>query len=323
MPSARAPSFTSIVAAWRLIVCHSSLRGSDELHRPARLARQRGRDRLGAEEGLRAERAAHRRADDPDPLLRDLEDPREVLAQVERRLRPGPDLEPVAVPAGDGRVRLHVRVVGGRGAERLLDDDVRLGEARVDVAVADRERVADVRARLRAKREVRGRAAGDRVLLVDERRAGLRGLDRVEDGGQLLVVDLDERGCLLGLALGLCGDGCDGIADEAGAVDREHGRVLDLAAVPAQPAHVVGRERDDAVGHGDGEDAGVRVERADDARVQHPGQLDVLGVAGGARDPRVGHAASSSSARRTSTAITRRRYSDEPAKSEIGSIAAA
>ena len=59
-----------------------------------------GGDRLGADEGLGAEGAAHRGCDDTDVLGGEAEDAGQVLAHVERRLGAGDDLEPPARPTG-------------------------------------------------------------------------------------------------------------------------------------------------------------------------------------------------------------------------------
>ena len=87
-----------------------------------------GGDRLGADERLGAERAAHRRCDDTDVLGGEAEDAGEVLAHVERGLGAGDDLESAVDPLGVGGVRLHRDVRGGRGVEDLVDDDVGVGE---------------------------------------------------------------------------------------------------------------------------------------------------------------------------------------------------
>src|SRR2546425_2604625 len=89
------------------------------LHRPARLVRERRDDRLEPDERLAPERAAHLLADDADVLRVQTEDAREVGADVERRLRPRPDLEPPVLPASGRRVRLHVCVLRGGGAVGL------------------------------------------------------------------------------------------------------------------------------------------------------------------------------------------------------------
>ena len=67
--------------------------------------------------------------------------------------------------------------------------------------------------------------------------------------------------------------------------------------------------------------ARVRVRRAHERGVQHPGPLDLDRVAqiGG----HAGVHATSSTARRTSAAITRRRYLAEPRESDSGSIRSA
>ncbi len=279
------------------------------LHRPPRLARERGDDRLEPDERLRAERAAHRRADDSHRLLRQVEDARELVAEVERRLRARPDLQPVARPARDRRVRLHHRVLRSGDPEGAIDHGIARAPQLLRVAaVADPEAVADVRTRLRAHVEVRRVVLGDSRGLVHEPRFRLRRLDRVVARRQLLVVDLDRVERLGRLGSRRRSDRRDRIARVESAVDRQHRRILDLRPVAAVASDVVARD-DDARYRGsvDRPDPRVRVRRAEDARVEHPLELDVLRVRDAAADPCVDHAASSSSARRTSTAITRLR----------------
>ena len=211
-------------------------------------------------------------------------------------------------------MRLHMCVLRTGRPEGLLDDHVGLGEAGFDVAVAEAETVADVRPLQRPDPEVGGIVLGDVVAVMDERSVQVARPDRVEHGVELLVVDLDQRERLVRLPQRLGGDGGDGIAREAGPVAREHGLILDLGAVHPQVGDVAGRECDDSRRERrsvDAPDPGVCVGRAQDARLEHPFELHVLGVADGSRDPGVRHAAPartrSSSARRTSTRITRRR----------------
>ena len=146
-----------------------------------------GGDRLGADEGLGAEGAPHRRDDDPDVLRGDAEDAGQVLAHVERRLGAGDHLEPTADPLGVGRVRLHRHVRRRRGVEDLVDDHLRVvervGERLVGIVQVgddadllatpqargpDAEPVADVRAVLRSHVEVGRVGLGGVVPLVDE-----------------------------------------------------------------------------------------------------------------------------------------------------------
>ena len=210
---------------------------------------------------------------------------------------------------------------GARRAERARDDDVGGGEAFVAVAVADPEAVADVAAGHRAD------ADRDRLLRrlggvgVQQRRAGGDGRDGIEHRGQLLVGDVDRAGGgarRRGRRTGHRGDDVARVARHIG----EHALVARLAPVRAQIGDVLGQQRDAVVrerGGVDAEHAGVRMRGAHERRVQHARALDVNRVALRAGDAGVDHA-SSSSARRTSTAVTRRRYAAEPRASEIGSI---
>ncbi len=249
-------------------------------------------DRLEADERLRAEGTAHGRTDDPDPVLADAEDPGEIGAEVEGCLRPRPDVQASVLPVRHAGVRLHVRVLSAGRPEGLLDDHVGLGEADFHVALAETETVADVRPLLRPDPEVRGVVLGDVVTVMDERGALVARPDRVEHRVELLVVDVDQRERLVRLAQRLGGDGGDWIAGKAGPVAREHGLILDLGAVHPQVGDVAGDERDNSRRERRGVDAtdpGVCVRRAQDARLEHPFELHVLGVTDGTGDARVGH----------------------------------
>jgi hypothetical protein len=308
---------------------HELLRAVEHrLHRPPRLARERGDQCFEPEERLRPERAAHRRSDHADVLLGHAERERHVGAQVERRLRPRDEDEPAVLPRGQRGVRLHRRVRRARRAELSLHDHVGVHEAGGDVAVADPEAMAHVRAGQRAHAD-RDRLAGRlRGGGVQQRRPGRDRRHRVEHRGQLRVVDLDRPGRGERHRARGCRDGRDDVAHVAGDVG-EHELVARLAAVRPQVRDVLRKERHAAGGHGGGVDAidaRVGVRRAHERRMPHPGQLRVQRVALGSRQPRIdadrAHS-SSSSARRTSTATIRRRYAAEPRASEIGSIRSA
>ena len=151
-------------------------------------------------------------------------------------------------------------------------------------------------------------------------RRSVERLERVEDGGQLLVLHLDRLRGGAGLGAGGRRHGGHHVADVARHVG-QHPLVLDLAAIGIQVRDVVRREHDDVVRAFDREHSRVRVRRAHERGVQHAGPLGVARVALGA-----GHAgvhATSSTARRTSAAITRRRYSADPRASLSGSIRSA
>ena len=146
----------------------------DPLHRPAEPLREREDEHLlavGLE--LRAEAAAHVGRDHAQLVLRDAEhagedeprDVRDLGGRVEREL--------VAADLADRAARLDR---GARGAvvhEPVLDRDLRLGEAGVDVAAADAPLVRPVGAE----------------LLPDERRAVLERRLGIHDRGLRVVVD--------------------------------------------------------------------------------------------------------------------------------------
>ena len=142
--------------------------------------------------------------------------------------------------------------------------------------------------------------------------AGLDGFDGVEHRGQLFVVDLHQPGRGPGLVTRLGGHGRDDVADVSRDVG-EHPLVACLAAVEAEVGDVVGGQGDAAFGQCrdvDAQHARVRMRRADEGGVQHARTLDLDRVA-----LRAGHAAvdadrahaNASIARRTSTAVMRRR----------------
>ena len=145
-------------------------------------------------------------------------------------------------------------------------------------------------------------------------------LERVEDSGQLLVLDLDRLGGGAGLGAGGRRHGGHDVADVARHAGQD-ALVLDLAAVGIEIRDVVRREHDDVVRAFDRDHARVRVGGAHEGGVQHAGPLGVAGVALGAGHARVHE--TSSTARLTSEAITRRRYSADPRASPIGVIRSA
>ena len=83
----------------------------------------------------------------------------------------------------------------------------------------------------------------------DGRGVGLEGVERVEDGREVFVLDVDEADGVFGGGLGLGDDGGDGLAAESGLALRQH------LAGPGG-----GRDLEDGgevVGGDDGEDAGL------------------------------------------------------------------
>ena len=115
----------------------------------------------------------------------------------------------------------------------------------------------------------------------------------VDDHVERLVVDVDQRECVLGRVAGLGHDRGDARARERDAVDLERPRrvdeVLDAARLPCARQRrqllevLAGEDGDDARGlrglrRVDALDPRVREGRAQDRDVRHPGQLEVVEV---------------------------------------------
>ena len=270
---------------------------------PPRLARQAGDDRLEARERLGAERPAHRRRQHADPLRFDTEDAGQVVAQVEGGLGARGELEPaIGRPLRERGVRLHRRVLGPGGAERLLDDHVGIREGALGITVEEPEAVADVRPGQWPHTDRHGVAGRAAALRMEERRPLGNGRERVEDGGQLRVAHAERARGGARSSRRRRRHRRDDVAHEARRV-REHVLVLQLAAVASEvhgvlrkQRHRAGRQRRRV----DGQHTCVGVRRAHEGRVPHAVRGGITGVAD---EPHP----SSSSARRTSTAITRRR----------------
>jgi hypothetical protein len=87
---------------------------------------------------------------------------------------------------------------------------------------------------------------------------------RIEDGGQVLVLDVDEPHRLLRGLARLGGDGGDPLPDEPDDVRGQHRQVAQLAAVPDVSEIRPGEDGDDA-----GQLLGGRGVDRDDPRVRH------------------------------------------------------
>ena len=157
--------------------------------------------------------------------------------------------------------------------EGVLHDDVGLSERPLDVAALDGD--------------------GDHgvvlVLVVDLRRPVGHGRSGVEDGGELLVGDLDEVDGGSGGLLVDGGDGRDLIAHVADLVRGERHLVLD-EGTPAALEGVLGGHHGPYAGQRlgsggvDAQDAGVRVGAAEDLAGERAWRGDVGDVFGTARD---------------------------------------
>ena len=228
------------------------------------------------------------------------------------------DRQPAVLPLGERGVRLHRRVRGARRPEGLLDDHVGLARSRRrrrrgGCGSGGRRCVPAIgRTSIETASLGRGRRLR-RAASAAPRRDRRRSASKTAGSSSYSTVDEPRGGAgRLARGRGDRGDDVAGVARHVG----EHALVLDLAAVEPEVGDVLGRQHDAVRRHRrrvDRHHARVRVRRAHERGVQHAGPLDVDRVAlraGHARSIRCAHAAST--ARRTSTAITRRRYSAEP-----------
>ncbi len=227
-PSFVMPILIVATSPWRTkVVWNSSSRDIRSLTGPA-LGTQGQRDgrALHADAGLTAEAAADVGRDDPQPRVVDVQGLRDQVALGEGRLagRPERDL-PVDVLLCDADVRLERHVLDVRHPVLVLVDQVGLGPALLHVALAHLHPVRDIRARL--GEDERDALVGAEVGM-DERRFGRRAEFRVEHAGQFLVLDLDQLQRLLGQLERVGGDGRDGFAEVADAVEREDAPVLEV-----------------------------------------------------------------------------------------------
>ncbi len=258
-----------------------------ELHPPAAGAHgQRHGDGLDAHPGLAPEAAPHVGDHHPDVAVGQPEAGRKQVAHGEGALGRGVHLHAARlVETRHGHVGLHGHVLDLGHHEGVFHHVGAALQGGVVVPLADLQVVRHVGARA-------GRDPGD-YLVVAELRVYQGGvfahpLGDVEDRRQRLVVHRHPPGRLGGGLRRLGRHRGHRVAHVAYAVGGEHGLVLEVDAhvvreVPPadhrpDPRHVAGRLQVD------GPDAGVGVGRAHHVRVQHPRELEVAGVAGGAGD---------------------------------------
>ena len=157
------------------------------LDRAARLARQHQRQRLQVDDGLAAETAADLGWNGANVAQPGAGELARHVAHHEVALAAAPDGG--AAILGDAHetgVRLDIALMHGLGLEAALDDHLRRGEARLDVAQRVLELAGDIRRRCRARlgadlRHVLvqdGRARLQRLIDIDRPRAGPRSRPR-------------------------------------------------------------------------------------------------------------------------------------------------
>ena len=219
-----------------------------QLHRPAgRLGAQRGEDGVGADEQLPAETAADIGRDQADIVLGNTQRLGDVAAAPGDHLVGGPDRQLVALPGGDGGVRLHhgVGVIGGGVGLVQLDrgggeSGVEVADTGVGIALAGRRRAVLGAGQVEA-------ALGALVLDLDQVGGGaglLEGLGDHDGHGLMVVLDLRTAQEVGGVEVAL-----GQLAGVGGVDDRQHAR----RGLGAGQIH-----RDDAA-FGDGGAQGVAV----------------------------------------------------------------
>ena len=272
------------------------------LDRPvAALPREHGGQGLHVDRGLPAETAA-----DLDRVHADLRDGvaqqlRELVAHAEVRLGADPDVDlAVLAPQRCAVVRLDVALVVHRRVELALEDDVRLGEAGVEVALCELDALRDVGGAVAVLLGALGAEEAEDLLgrdaLVDDRRVFRHRVLHVHHRLEHLVLDLDEVEGVLGDVGVVRGDGGHGVA----AVERlvggedvvEHpARAGGLAFAHEQLGVVLPREvlvRDDrrharqrrGLRRVDRDNARVRVRAAQHPAVEQPRHPNVRAVDG-------------------------------------------
>ncbi len=144
-------------------------------------------------------------------------------------------------------MRLEITLVVELRTEGVLEDPVGRSEPGLHVSQLEPQDRLDVR--------VRSLGRGSVVrpgVLVQDRRAVLDRLDRIEDGGEILVLDVDERQSFFRDIGVEGGDHRDPLADESDAVTRQE-RHVEHAPSDQNVRKIPGREH----GQDAGEDLGL------------------------------------------------------------------
>ena len=251
-----------------LAVAHERvLAGVLQAHRPAGALREQGQVDLDRQILLAAEAAADQGAAYADLVVRHPDgvgDGPEVLDDLGRDA----DVDHVVlVDPREADLRLEKGVLLEWGAPGVLDDDVGLREARVDIALHDPALRDDV------------------VGFRDDGCAGLHRLERVVHAGDGFELELDQFHGVVGDVAGLRHDEGKGFAEVPDPLPDQH-LLAGIQALLADLARNVGRRG--AVGEvGGGEDArhAFQGTRPGDVEAHQPGARDV-----GAHDSHVEHA---------------------------------
>ena len=256
----------------------------DPFHRFAELARQEADQQLlGVNIGLAAEPAAHFGSDDTHLVFGDAQhgggNGSEQVGNLGGGIKGQRSFGTLVI--SDGAARFHGVGDNTRLEHALFDDDFRLGEGLVDLAIFLFVNEGDVIGPL-------GMNGG---------RAGFEGLLRIGNSGEGRVVDFDTIGGVASqIGIGRDHDG-HGMSGKIGAALGEDGVIGDAETREADAARNVADTIEIGAGeHGDdaGEskrgggvnavDPGGGIRAADDRREMHVGQFDVVEVCRGAGD---------------------------------------
>ena len=248
-----------------------------------------GGEILGQHLLFAAETAADAAAEHPDLLRRQLEKPGEFVAHQEGDLRARADDQTSGgIGPGDRTVGFQLCVGDPSGAPRSVHGRRRRSEGFVDVAAEALVEGGDEVA-FGIHHPVFGGAVG-----VDDRSPGSACLLGVEDRGQFLVVDSDQRGGLFRDSRCRRDDGRDALPDETHDAIEDEGVVRVFEPVLVAPRGkpwcrdvLVGQDHLHAgegrgVGRVDRDDTGVGVRRPEHVDVQRAVDRDVEGVGLGA-----------------------------------------
>ena len=252
----------------------------DPLDRPSEPARRVGDcDVLGIDDEFGAEPAAEIGRADDDPVLVETQCRHQGAQRAVRRLAGQPDRQAVVerIGHGDDAAAFDREPEPLVLAERHGDPVRGGGKSGVDVAVAD----LVLRQQIVVEMAVRGRGPGRQRIAA------------VRHGGKGAVVDIDQRGGVLGCVSGLGDDRGHRFADMAHLFLRQNLAVENVTIGIARQRgdQTPGGEMRGEVGMGqhrrharhglcrlrvDAGDFGMRERAPDEAGVQHSGQVDVV-----------------------------------------------
>ncbi len=179
--------------------------------------------------------------------------------------------------AGDAGLGLDIALVHGLGLEVVLDDDVGLLEALLNIAHGVFDALGHVGGLVGLGIDALGKD-----IIAQQRRVRLHRLHDVHDMGQDLVFDLDQLDRLAGNGGGRGGDGGDRMAVIEHLAPRHH--VAGLVVIGGPRLHIGevggghhGLDAGKGLGGGgvDGEDAGVGMGAALEHAMEHAGQVNI------------------------------------------------